>query len=76
MKTYQTMIIEATKCSVDEVSEVEDIMRNDVLHSTLDWLTLKQFNKAAKEAYEVYLYMKSPEGIEYIKQLTMQMQEC
>jgi hypothetical protein len=63
---YQKQIIEATKCTEQEVVEVEDIMRNEVVHSTLDWLTKRQFNKAAKDAYEVYKYLNSEQGKKYV----------
>lgn len=69
MSYYEEQIIKATGCEPSQVSKIEDIMRNDILHSTLDWLTKRQFNKAAKEAYNVYMYMQSDEGKAYIKTL-------
>lgn len=72
MSIYKEMIITATGCTESEAYDVEDIMRNDIVHSTLDWLTKRQFNKAAKEAYEVYVYMLSDEGKAYIQTLTEQ----
>jgi len=54
MKTYSEMIIKATNCSQLEVEGVEDIMRNDVLKSELDSISLNNFNIAAKKAYNVY----------------------
>lgn len=69
---YQKSIIEATNCSIDEVSEIEDIMRNTILHSTLDWLSKSQFNKAAKEAYDLFVYMNSDEGKKYMNELMLQ----
>ena len=72
MKThYSELIIKATNCKENEVKQVEDIMRNDIVHSTLDWLSPKQFYKAAKEAYEVYLFIHSDEGEKYISELMM-----
>lgn len=65
---YQKSIAEATGCTSEQVSEVEDIMRNDIVHSTLDWLSPKQFNKAAKEAYDLYIYLHSPKGIQYMRE--------
>lgn len=59
---YAKLIIESTGCKESEVAEVEDIMRNDVVHSTLDWLTKAQFKKYAKQAYEVYVLINSEVG--------------
>ena len=56
--SYQNLIIESTGCTQEEVNKVEDHMRNDILHSTLDWLSKSQFKKAAKEAYEMYKYIE------------------
>ena len=54
MTYYEQAIIKATGCSTKDVGEIEDIMRNDVFHSTLDWQTKRQFNKGAKEAYKIF----------------------
>lgn len=58
MTTYSEMIIKATKCNLSEVEEIEDMMRNDVLHSELDSISLKNFNIAAKKAYKLYITVK------------------
>jgi hypothetical protein len=47
---YQNLIIEATGCNSVNAAHIEDIMRNDIFHSTLDWQTKKQLTKAAREA--------------------------
>ena len=73
MGFYSELIIKATGCPEADADKIEDIMRNDILHSTLDWLSKSQFKKAAKEAYEVYLYMQSDEGKRYIKELEQSM---
>jgi len=39
-----------------ELALVEDIMRNDIFHSTLDWQTKKQLEDAAVNAYS---YLKA-----------------
>lgn len=52
--SYQNSIMKASGCTQEEVNEVEDYMRNSIVHSTLDWLSASQFNRAAKEAYELY----------------------
>ena len=61
MKTYAESIIKYTNCKISEVKEVEEIMREDILHSTLDWLSKEQFKKVANEAYELYKILKNPE---------------
>lgn len=48
-------------------------MRNDIFHSTLDWMSRRQFNKGAREAHELYLYINSDEGKECIKEIEDQM---
>jgi hypothetical protein len=50
---YQQTIIEATGCAPDEAREAEDIMRNDIFHSTLDWQSRALFVKAARLAVKV-----------------------
>lgn len=50
MTTYQQMIVEATGCIPADAPVIEDIMRNDILHSTLDWLSRDHFNVVAREA--------------------------
>ena len=70
MTAYQKSIIEVTKCSLEDSKEIEDYMRNIYFHSTLDWQSKAQFNKGARESYQDILWMRSPEGIEYMKQLS------
>jgi len=72
MTFYEKQIKEATKCEDKDVAEIEDYMRNIIFHSTLDWQTKAQFNKSAKQAWNDIQFMRSPEGIEYIKQLEEQ----
>jgi hypothetical protein len=54
MTYYQTKIIEVTQCPEQVVSHVEEIMREDILHSNLDHLSSDQFTDAAIQAYELY----------------------
>jgi len=62
LTSYEKSIIEYTGCSIDEVEEVEDIMRNEIFHSTLDWQDKDLFKQGAKEAYEVYKELKKVTG--------------
>ena len=54
MTHYQTIIKEATNCKNEELGSIEDIMRETIFHSTLDWQSKKQLVKGAKEAYEIH----------------------
>ena len=70
---YRNMIAKATGVSdVGELRELEEIMRQDIIHGPLDWLSKRQFNVAARAAKEMYDYMHSAEGIEYMRQLAAQ----
>ena len=72
-KSYKEMIIEASGCNEKDATEIEDYMRNIYFHSTLDWQTKAQFDKGARESYQDILWMRTPEGIAYMKQLELQM---
>lgn len=51
---YAQAIAKATKrTDPHELRLIEDCMRHDIFHSTLDWQTLKQFNRGAREAVKV-----------------------
>ena len=50
---YLDFIKKVTTCTDDEAVVIEDIMRHDIFHSTLDWQTEKQLKKAAKMGYEI-----------------------
>ena len=52
--TYREMIIEDTGCPPNEADMIEDIMRNEIFHSTLDWQTRAQLRKGAREAYDLF----------------------
>jgi hypothetical protein len=47
----------------ETLAEIEDIMRNVIFHSTLDWQTPAQFARGAREAWDVVSYTRTPEGI-------------
>ena len=50
MSIYRDLIIKATGVDADDAGYVEDIMREDIFHSTLDWQSRAQFVRAAREA--------------------------
>ena len=60
LRGYQKTISEAINVTDKRVlNEVEDIMRNDIFHSTLDWQSREVFVQGAKEAYELYFFIKN-----------------
>lgn len=51
---YADVIIEATGMTdLEMIAEIEDCMRHDIFHSTLDWQTRDQLHEAAMEAYRI-----------------------
>lgn len=50
---YQALIIEATGVNEKDAGRVEEIMRDDIFHSTLDWQSRAQFVRGAREAAEM-----------------------
>ena len=54
MSYYNAIIAKATGIADPVMLEViEDLMRNVIFHSTLDWLTLEQLEQGAREAKQV-----------------------
>lgn len=63
---YKSLIIEATGVSEKDAGFVEDIMRNDVFHSTLDWQTRAKFVRGAREVVKLLkAYRADPELARY-----------
>ncbi|MFA6433729.1 MAG: hypothetical protein WCW52_03455 [Elusimicrobiales bacterium] len=50
MSLYRDLIIEATGANKTDAAYIEDIIRNDIFHSTLDWQSRAQLTRAAKTA--------------------------
>lgn len=68
LRGYAWSISQATGVTDPEtLAEIEDSMRHDIFHSTLDWQTSAQFDKGAREAWELVQFFRSPEGIEMMK---------
>ena len=44
---YQRDIMDQLGCSAEDAAMVEDIMRQHIFHSTLDWLSEAQFRRGA-----------------------------
>lgn len=61
MSPYQQVIVEATAASGKDAEYIEDIMRNDIFHSTLDWLSRAQLVRGARAAMKMLkLYRADP----------------
>jgi hypothetical protein len=45
-----------------DYAEIENIMRNDILHSELDWVPTDLFCDTAQLAYEALLFMRTQSG--------------
>lgn len=54
MNPYVRDIIGILGCTADEANIVEDIMRNEVFHSTLDWQTEAEFRRGARQAWRLF----------------------
>jgi len=50
MSSYAEMICQDTDCTPEDAAMIEDIMRNDIFHSTLDWQSRAEFRTGAREA--------------------------
>lgn len=72
MTFYEELIIASTGCAPEDAEEIEDYMRDTIFHSTLDWQDKFMLETAANQAYGDILFMRSPEGIAYCKQLNDQ----
>jgi hypothetical protein len=53
MSRYREIIKQATGCNDRKAIEIENIMRNVIFHSTLDWQTREELQNAARLAVEI-----------------------
>lgn len=53
MTGYTDDIIKVTRCSPDDAVMIEHIMREEIFHSTLDWQSEAEFNRAARKAVRI-----------------------
>jgi hypothetical protein len=54
--SYRELIAQVTGESDPGVlATIEDFMRHDVVHSSLDWLDQRAFNGAARSAYQLWV---------------------
>lgn len=52
---YEDMIAKATGAPPELLPILENIMRDEVFHSTLDWQSFAQFREGARKAHRIYL---------------------
>lgn len=45
------LIQDATKAPAKDLAQIENIMRDEIFHSTLDWQTCEQLADAARQAF-------------------------
>jgi hypothetical protein len=48
MSMYCEIIKRVTGCADSEATQIEDVMRNVIFHSTLDWQTREELEDAAR----------------------------
>ena len=61
LRGYAKTISEATGVTdAEDLADIEDVMRHDIFHSTLDWQTKQQLMDAAREAWEIVQIMRDP----------------
>jgi len=66
MSPYQQVIVGATAASGKDTKYIEDIMRNDIFHSTLDWQARAQLVRGAREAVKMLkIYRDDPSLAKY-----------
>lgn len=54
MSVYHQIITEATGITnAEHVKLIEDCMRHDIFHSTLDWQTREELEYAARDAVDM-----------------------
>ena len=62
MSTYQKIIRRVTNCSDAEAIQIEDVMRNVIFCSTLDWQTREELEMAARLGHKIVRQMASEDG--------------
>lgn len=50
MTGYTQDIVEVLNCTEEDAVMIEYIIREEIFHSTLDWQTEAEFNRAARKA--------------------------
>ncbi len=63
---YTSIIVEATGCSPVEADRIEEFMRDEVFHSTLDWQTREELGEAARLAVQALQRIHHPPRLGHI----------
>ena len=50
---YQQQAMEYSGCAIEDAFKVEQIMRDDVFHSTLDWQSEAELRRGARKALKL-----------------------
>jgi hypothetical protein len=56
---YSSISLAVPEADPADYPEIEVIMREDILHSELDWVPTRLFRKTARLAYDVVLYKRA-----------------
>lgn len=65
MTGYQKEIMRIVGCDEHTAEQIEEIMRHDIFHSTLDWQTKEEFEDGARKALAAYLVIQ-PDIIDWM----------
>lgn len=61
LKGYAAIISTATGVTdPKDLGDIENCMRYDIFHSTLDWQTRRQLENGAREAWQIVQFMRDP----------------
>ncbi|MBA3577457.1 MAG: hypothetical protein H0W39_07600 [Sphingomonas sp.] len=64
LRGYAKTISEATGVTnATDLADIEDSMRHDIFHSTLDWQTRSQLMRGAREAWNLVQIMRDPAAL-------------
>ena len=53
VNSLRQLIQRATGAPASDLAMIENIMRDDIFHSTLDWQTSEQLSSAARQAFRL-----------------------
>lgn len=64
LRGYAKTISEATGVTdPEDLADIEDSMRHDIFHSTLDWQTKAQLKRGAREAWVLVQILRDPAAL-------------
>lgn len=53
LSSYHQIIQEATGCAPEQLDDIEELMRDIIFHSTLDWKTRDELIDGAKQVFSI-----------------------